>query len=96
MDAFPAVDECRRRLHRTGWSVGGFDGMAQRPVQDRRSAVWFANGEVVRHDTRRQRSHFQVTEISDPVLRLQELLRDRLQPQAAFTAAESFARQGAP
>ena len=68
----------------------------QRPVQDRRSAVWFENGAVVRHDARRQRSHLQVTEINDLVFRLQGLLRDRLQPQAAFTAAVSFARPGTP
>jgi hypothetical protein len=24
MDSLPAVDECRRRLHRAGWSVGEF------------------------------------------------------------------------
>jgi hypothetical protein len=68
----------------------------QRPVQDRRAAVWFESGEVVQHDARRLRSHFAVTEINDPVLRLQGLLRERLQPQAAFTAAVSFARQGRP
>jgi hypothetical protein len=58
--------------------------------------VSFANGAVVRQDARRQRSHFAVTEINDPVLRLQGLLRERLQPQAAFATAVSFARQGTP
>jgi serine/threonine protein kinase len=66
----------------------------QRPVQDPRSAVWFENGRVVKHDDRRKRQWFEETDINDPVLRLQELLRDRLQPYAAFTAAVSFAKQG--
>jgi hypothetical protein len=72
-----------------------FDGLpSQRHVQNPRSAVWFENGRVVKHDDRRKRQWFEETDINDPVLRLQELLRDRLQPYAAFTAAVSFAKQG--
>jgi hypothetical protein len=67
----------------------------QRPVQDERSAVWFENGQVVDNDPNRRRNHFVTEErIDDPVLRLQVLLRERLQQQAAFTAAVSFARVG--
>jgi protein kinase-like protein len=67
---------------------------AQRPVQNPRSAVWFANGRVVVNDPRRSRASFEVTDINDPVLRLQELLTEQLQPRGAFTAAVSFARLG--
>lgn len=66
----------------------------QRPVQDRRSAVWFENGQVVEHDPARLRAHFKITEIDDPVLRLQKHLRTQLQPLGRFSAAVSFARLG--
>jgi hypothetical protein len=66
----------------------------QRPVQDARAAVWFENGKVVQHDARRRRQWFKETQIDDPVLRMQELLRERLQPHAVFTTAVSFAKQG--
>jgi tRNA A-37 threonylcarbamoyl transferase component Bud32 len=72
-----------------------FDGLpSQRHVQNPRSAVWFENGRIVQHDDRRKRQWFEETDINDPVLRLQELLRERLQPHTAFTAAVSFAKQG--
>ena len=71
-----------------------FTGLgAQRPVQNRFAAVWFENGRVVENDHRRQRANFEVTDINDPVLRVQELLRERLGKRAAFTAAVSFARE---
>src|SRR5262249_17764304 len=65
---------------------------AQRPIQNRFAAVWFENGRVVEEDDRRRRTHFGVGGISDPVLRGQELLGDRLGPLAPFTSAVSFAR----
>jgi serine/threonine protein kinase len=69
-----------------------FDGLPpQRPVQDRRSAVWFENGRVVENDSHRKRVHFEVTRIDDPVLRLQRLLQERLRPIATFSSAVSFA-----
>jgi len=72
-----------------------FDDLpSQRRVQNPRSAVWFENGCIVKHDDRRQRQWFEETDINDPVLRLQEVLRDRLKPHAAFTTAVSFAKQG--
>jgi hypothetical protein len=72
-----------------------FEGlMPQRPVQNPLSAVWFENGQVVRNDARRKRQWFEETDIDDPVLRMQALLRGRLQEHAAFTTAVSFARQG--
>jgi hypothetical protein len=74
-----------------GWFAGV---LPQRPVQNARSAVWFENGRVVKNDERFKPRGFEETEVDDPVLRLQELLRERLQPQAPFTAAVSFARQG--
>jgi hypothetical protein len=67
---------------------------AQRPVQDPRSAVWFENGAVVKQDARRQWMHFVEDDLNDPVLHLQELLREKLQPHGTFTTAVSFARQG--
>jgi hypothetical protein len=68
---------------------------AQWPIQNRRSAVWFENGRVVEGDPRRKRDYFD-TEVGlgDPVLRVQDLLERRLQRQAAFTSAVSFARLG--
>jgi serine/threonine protein kinase len=66
----------------------------QRPVQDPRSAVWFENGRVVKDDVRRRSAFFEEADIDDPVLRMQELLRERLQPHASFTAAVSFAKRG--
>jgi hypothetical protein len=67
----------------------------QRPIQNQRSAVWFENGKVVEGDPRRQRDYFD-TEVglNDPVLRLQALIEERLQPRASFTSAVSFARLG--
>ena len=65
----------------------------QRPVQHRFAAVWFENGRELKGDPGRQRVHFEVTDINDPVLRVQELLRGRLGKRAAFTAAVSFARE---
>jgi hypothetical protein len=73
---------------------GWFTGLSpQRPVQNPLSAVWFENGRVVKNDEKRA-PHFVETEIDDPVLRMQELLRERLQPNAPFTTAVSFARLG--
>jgi hypothetical protein len=76
---------------------GWFEGVKpQRPVQDARSAVWFENGRVVHDDPRLKRDPllFEESNIDDPVLRMQGLLRERLQPHAAFTTAVSFARLG--
>jgi tRNA A-37 threonylcarbamoyl transferase component Bud32 len=74
---------------------GWFEGLQpQRPVQNALSAVWFENGQVVRNDSRRKRQAFEEGDIDDPVLRMQGLLRERLQPHAAFTTAVSFAKQG--
>jgi len=66
----------------------------QRPLQDALSAVWFENGKVVDNDPLRKRASFELADINDPVLRLQERLRRQLQPLARFSAAVSFARQG--
>ena len=54
----------------------------------------FENGPVVRDDARRNRQWFEETDIDDPALRMQELLRGTLQGHAAFTTAVSLARQG--
>jgi hypothetical protein len=67
---------------------------AQRPVQNPLAAVWFENGRVVDHDPERLRAGFEVEDINDPVLRLQDLLTQKLQPHGQFTAAVSFARLG--
>jgi hypothetical protein len=85
----------------TPWDVadddirGLFAGLPpQRPVQNERSAVWFENGQVVKNDDRRRAVWFEATGIDDPVLRVQALLRQKLQPHARFTAAVSFAKRG--
>jgi hypothetical protein len=64
----------------------------QRPVPNPRAAVWFENGRVVRNDELRQ-PQFVEEEIDDPVVRVQGLLRERLQPHASFTTAGSFVKQ---
>jgi hypothetical protein len=76
-----------------GWFAGV---RPQRPVQDARSAVWFENGRVVHDDPRLRRDPllFEESNIDDPVLRMQDLWRERLQPHAAFTTAVSYARLG--
>src|SRR5262249_36061293 len=66
----------------------------QRPVQNLKSAVWFDNGRIVSDDPRRTRANFEERQIDDPQLRLQGLLRSRLQREANFTTAVSFANQG--
>jgi hypothetical protein len=48
---------------------------------------------VTGDDSRRPRG-FAETDIADPVLRVQGLLKDRIWPPAAETAAVSFARLG--
>jgi hypothetical protein len=74
---------------------GWFAGLpAQRPFQDPESAVWFENGRIVTGDDSRRQRGFEETDIADPVLRVQGLLKDRIGPHAAFTAAVSFARLG--
>jgi hypothetical protein len=45
-------------------------------------------------DDRRRPRGFAETAIADPVLRVQGLLKDRIGPHAAATAAVSFARLG--
>jgi predicted Ser/Thr protein kinase len=67
---------------------------AQRPFQDAQSAVWFENGRIVTADDNRRKRGFEETDINDPVLRVQGLLKDRIGPNAAATVAVSFARLG--
>jgi hypothetical protein len=52
------------------------------------------NGRVVEDDPRRTRAHYEERPIDDPLLRLRELMRGRLQRHAAFTTAVSLAKQG--
>jgi hypothetical protein len=73
---------------------GWFAGLPpQRPFPSARSAVWFENGRIVTRVTP-LRSHLKESDIDDPALRVQELLKDRIGPHAASTAAVSFARLG--
>jgi hypothetical protein len=73
---------------------GLFAGLpAQRPVQDEHAAVWFDNGQVVKEDGGRRAVSFEETAVDDPVLRVQALLREKLQPHARFTTAVSFAKR---
>jgi hypothetical protein len=74
---------------------GWFAGLpAQRPFQNPESAVWFENGRIVTGDDSRRPRGFEETAIADPVLRVQGLLKERIGPHAAGTAAVSFARLG--
>jgi hypothetical protein len=74
---------------------GWFAGLpAQRPFQDAHSAVWFENGRIVTGDNGRRQRGFEEADINDPVLRVQGLLKERIGPHAAGTAAVSFARLG--
>jgi hypothetical protein len=74
---------------------GWFAGLpAQRPYQNPESAVWFENGRIVTGDDSRRPRGFEETDIADPVLRVQGLLKERIGPHAAGTAAVSFARLG--
>jgi hypothetical protein len=69
----------------------------QRPWQDERSAVWFQNGDVVTNETDRAPQFFEdVKNIDDPVLRLQRLLREKVQPHVRLSRAVSFAKKGKP
>jgi hypothetical protein len=63
----------------------------QRPIQSPRSAVWFENWQIVKGDGKRRASSFLEEELGDPVMRTQELLKERLKGEADFTAAVSFA-----
>jgi hypothetical protein len=74
---------------------GWFAGLpAQRPFQNPESAVWCEDGRIVTGDDSRRPRGFEETDIADPVLRVQGLLRERIGPHAAGTAAVSFARLG--
>src|SRR5262249_49753837 len=66
----------------------------QRPVQTPPPSVVFENGRVVKNDDARRAMSFEESDVNDPVLRLQALLREKLQPHAPFTTAVSFAREG--
>jgi serine/threonine protein kinase len=66
--------------------------LPQRPVQNPRSAVWFENGDVIRSDANRRALNFTAEEINDPVLRMQNLLREPMRPLAPYTTAVSFAK----
>jgi hypothetical protein len=66
---------------------------AQRPFQNPEAAVWFENGRIVTEGGKQKRG-FEETDINDPVLRVQGLLKTRIGPHAASTAAVSFARLG--
>jgi serine/threonine protein kinase len=73
---------------------GLFAGLPpQRPVQDERSAVWFEKGKVVKDDEGRRAVSFNETDVDDPVLRVQALLREKLHPHARFTTAVSFTKR---
>jgi hypothetical protein len=61
-------------------------------LQDPCAAVWFENGRVVDNDADRKRANFEIKDINDPVLQLQEVVKEKLQPRGQFTAAVSFAR----
>jgi hypothetical protein len=69
----------------------------QRPWQNERAAVWFQNGEIVTTEPDRAPQFFEnLQEINDPVLRVQQLLKEKVQPHVRFSRAVSFAKKGQP
>jgi hypothetical protein len=72
------------------------DGLpAQRPLPGRRAAVWFEDGREVRDEPDRQRTiDFTEEDLNNPVVRLQTLIRQKLQPHASYTRAVTFAKEG--
>jgi hypothetical protein len=68
---------------------------AQRPLPGRRAAVWFEDGREVRDEPDRQRTiDFAEKDLNNPVVRLQTLIRQKLQPHADYTRAVTFAKEG--
>ena len=65
----------------------------QRTLRNPQAVVWFDNGNIVRHDRKRDPQFFE-SAINDPVLELQALLQQRLQQLADFTTAVAFAKIG--
>jgi hypothetical protein len=73
-----------------------FNGVAeQRPLPGRRAAVWFEDGREIRDEPDRQRTiDFAEKGLNNPVVRLQTLIRQKLQPHADYTRAVTFAKEG--
>jgi hypothetical protein len=69
--------------------------LGRQTAQDVRAAVWFENGEVVRHERERGPVFFDARKADDPVLRAQQRLQE-LQERYGFTytRAVSFADRG--
>lgn len=66
---------------------------AQRTVGSLSTVVWFDNGVIVKNDRKRDPLFFE-SDINDPVVQLLTTLQQKLQPQADFTTAVSYARKG--
>src|SRR5262249_9155572 len=66
-------------------------GLPTQTGQQPDSAAWFENGEVARDRGPRQ---FDPAVIDDPLLRTQHVLKEKLQPHAAYMRAVSFAFRG--
>jgi hypothetical protein len=69
--------------------------LGRQTAQDIRAAVWFENGEVVRHDRERGPVFFDAHKADDPVLRAQQRLRYLQQRHGfTYTRAVGFADRG--
>jgi serine/threonine protein kinase len=67
----------------------------QDKLQSEGSAIWFRNWKEVKDDDDRRSKSFSTSRLNDPVLQLQDTLRERLGNIAPFSSAVSFARLGA-
>jgi hypothetical protein len=70
-----------------------FASLPAQRLQDTRSLVWLDQGEVSRERTRAPK-FFEPTEIDDPVLKTQRILRERLKAYFPLIRAVSFANRG--
>jgi hypothetical protein len=68
------------------------------PAGKEDTAVWFQGGQVVRDEPERDAPDFyaQGDPLNDPLLGLQAMLRERLQPWFPFSRAVAFAKKGEP
>jgi hypothetical protein len=69
-------------------------GLGPQRMQNEKAVVWFENWEVRHNDREREPDYFDERQTDDPVLRTQQVLRQRLGPHCAYSCAVSFANVG--
>jgi hypothetical protein len=63
-------------------------------LQHPESAVWFRDWQVVHDETTRGPNLFDERRSNDPVMRIQQILHERLRDKCDFSRAVSFANKG--